>query len=250
MSETNFINGLNHLRNDCDEAAQYLYAYLATYKAINDSPEIYNALNRSPRYWSTILSSLQTAKFIALGRIFDSNGSYGVVHIIQMARQNISMFNRESLRRRKLLQLKNSPIWVDSYINDAYVPNVKDFDRLMRYAKKYKSVYETRCREIRSQVFAHNVVTKPDKVNGLFAKTNYRHLARLLAFVDSVHKLLTELFYNGRLGHLRLGRPNRLPDSLLKGDWVPATYIGFQMMEACNGFLYDYLTKKPATDAS
>jgi hypothetical protein len=246
VNEDDFIKGLDHLRMDCDAATQYLYAYLGTYKALEESPEISNALNSSPRYWPTILSGLQSAKFIALGRMFDSNGHYGVIKVIRMASDNVWLFDKESLRKRKMGRLIDSPVWIDEYIRNAYVPNAKDFDRLLRYAKKYTMVYDRRCREIRSKVFAHNIITEADKVSKLFANTSYRDLARILVFVDSLCKVLFALLYNGRLLNLRLGRPNRVPDAIVNGDETTAMYLGFQMIAACKGFMYENLLKKPA----
>jgi hypothetical protein len=108
---------------------------------------------------------------------------------------------------------------------------------MRRYAEKYRSVYNAKCASIRSQVFAHNVVIDRDAVQKLFSKTTYRDIARILAFVEGLYNAMYQLLYNGRSVPLRLGKLNRLPDSIIQQNVNKTSYIGFTVYDSAKKFL-------------
>ena len=91
-----------------------------------------------------------------------------------------------------------------STLQSAYVPKPGDFRRLRSNVRDRRRLYESKDPAGPSpQGFAHKVVTKPDSVAALFARTNIRELQRTLAFLGSLHEALWQLFFNGRRPSLR-----------------------------------------------
>ena len=193
---------LDLLRREAEGAAQFLYQYLAIHD-IGRSPKVHRALNRNPLFWNTSLGTLQTAVFIAIGRIFDQGSPHNVDPLLRLAQKNVGLFSRARLAMRKQGSATSPPSWLSEYVRDAYVPNGDDFRRLRKHVKKQRNVYEANYRDIRSKFFAHREVVDPSH---LFSKTNVRELQRLVVFMIRLHDALWNLLHNGRRPTLRSAR--------------------------------------------
>ena len=156
-----------------------------------------------PLFWNTSLGALQTAAFIALGRVFDQNSTHNLDRLLRVAQDNPQIFSKGALGRRKQGTNPDPPEWLDDYLSHIYEPTPQDFRRLRSHVRKWRKIYVSNYRDLRHKLFAHKEVSDHAEIDALFAKTNIRELQRMFAFLGSLHEALWHLFFNGRKPVLR-----------------------------------------------
>jgi hypothetical protein len=118
----------------------------------------------------------------------------------------LEIFSKQALVRRRQGNNSTKPEWLDEFVSNAYVPNNADFDRLMSRVDKYQRIYTDNYKDVRDKWFAHKVVSGDVETARIWGKGSNPELQRMLAFLTSLHKVLWELFSNGRKPVLRRGR--------------------------------------------
>ena len=201
--EQQFENELEVFRTEAEAATQFLYGYFAVHAVAADKPKVYRLLNTAPLFWNTALGALQAASFVALGRIFDQQSAHNVDRVLGVAQRNLQIFSKHALGSRKRAASPNADEWLDEYLKGAYEPTANDFRRLRRHVAKRRKLYESKCRDIRHNIFAHKVITDRIQVDALFSKTKVEELQRLFVFLQSLYEALWQLFVNGRKPVLR-----------------------------------------------
>jgi hypothetical protein len=205
-AETHFERELEIFRTEAEAGTQFFYAYLAVHAVAADHKAVHRLLNEAPMFWNTCLGALQTASFMALGRIFDNDSNHNLSKLLRITQDNPEIFSKVALGRRKQGSNPEPPPWLADYLRDSYEPTVRDFRRIRAYVRKRRKLYESNYRDIRHKWFAHKTVSDKTEIAALFGKTNIRELEQILAFLCSLYKVLRELFFNGRkpvLGPLR-----------------------------------------------
>ncbi len=194
--EKQFEKDLEVFRTETDQAAQFLYAFLAVHAVAAEHKTVHRLLNTAPLFWKTNLGALQTSTFIVLGRIFDRKSANNLSRLLRLAQDNHSIFSRESLRRRKQEQSKIA--LSAEYLRSAHEPSAVDFRRLQEHFDRYRNVYEQKYKVVRHRVFAHKGTSDATTVSGWFAQINIRELERVIRFLRALHEALWQLFINGR----------------------------------------------------
>lgn len=197
--EQRFRYTLERVRQDSDASVQFLYAWVAFHHAASEKPAAQRKINENALYWNTVLGGLQTALFIALGRLFDRDAtSHGLDRILRIATTERQIFSRAALARRKS---KESPgaNWINSYLAAAHVPTSSDFHRLRRYVAGKRAIYLRNYAPIRNKVFAHSALGSVQKIDALFSRANHGELQRLVLSIRQIHEILWQLYFNGRL---------------------------------------------------
>ena len=174
--DTTFEQELEVFRTEAEAGTQFFYAYLTVHAVAGDHNSVYRNLNQAPLFWNTALAALQTATFIALGRVFDQQSPYNIDKVLGFARDHPEMFTKSALAKRKQGISTVRPGWLDEYLFGAYVPVAADFRRLRNHVKERRKIYERSYRDLRRKVFAHKELTDRATVQALFAKTNIREL--------------------------------------------------------------------------
>jgi hypothetical protein len=182
------------------------FAEIPVHAVAGDAPAVFKLLNTAPLFWNTNLGALQTATFVALGRIFDQDSTHNVDRVLKIAQDNAHIFSKAALGERKRKASPGRIEWLDSYLRHSYVPRPSDFRRLRKLVRKYRRSYEEKYRDLRHKVFARKVVSDGQAVAALFAKTNVRELQRMLVFLDALYDALFQLYVNGRKPVLRKRR--------------------------------------------
>ncbi len=199
--ETEFERELQIFGNDVDEAIQCFYVWLTVHATARKSRRVYDLLNRDAGFWNLAIGSIQANSLIALGRIFDKHEqSHNVKRLLELAEQNIAIFSKDSLRRRKSKQSANAHKWIDNYMHDVHVPTVTDFKRLQSFVDARRKVYGSCYKQLRDKVYAHKERTD---ISAFVAKTNIRQLGRLVHDMHKLHDVLWDLLQNGRKPRLR-----------------------------------------------
>jgi hypothetical protein len=203
VTDAVFEHELEVFRTEAESALQFFYAYLAIHAAAGVSTSVRGRLNTAPLFWNTTLGALQTAAFVALGRLFDNDSAHNLGTLLRMARDNPHLFSKASLANRKQGAAAQPPAWLNDYLKQAYIPTAADFRRLQGYASRQKKIYLEKYQPLRNRVFAHKGLSDRSQVTALFAKTNIRELQRMLIFLVSLHDALWQLFTNGNKPTLR-----------------------------------------------
>jgi hypothetical protein len=190
-----------HYRSEVAAASHAFYLWKGINNIAAADRGTFRGINEQALTWNTITHSLQTTFFIALGRLFDTDGDAFSIHaFLKGCIENIAEFDRPALHARKLA-LSNGvePDWLARYVANAYVPTVGDFQRLRGEASKHQAHYEAIYRPIRNQVFAHKDAGSMDSLQGLFGKTKISDIEQLLDFLYQVQEVVFQLFQNGEL---------------------------------------------------
>ncbi len=190
-------NDKNEGMVEAEAGTQFLYGYLAVHAVAADHKPVRTLLNRAPLFWNTNLGALQTAAFIALGRVFDQGSAHNLDRVLRIAQDNPQIFTKAALGRRKQGNNPRPPDWLDEYLRSAYEPTPTDFRRIRAHIRKWRKIYEGCYRDLRHKVFAHKEVSDRTETAALFGRTNIRELQRLFAFLRSLHDALWHLFFNG-----------------------------------------------------
>ncbi len=198
-----FEQELEVFREEAQAATQFFYAYLAVHAVAADHKPVYLLLKTAPLFWNTNLGALQTATFIALGRVFDQSLNHNLDRLLRIAQDNPTIFSKAALGARRQGDRSSPPEWLADYVRDAYVPVAVDFRRLRAHVCKHRKVYESKYRDLRRKFFAHRELSDRSEIDALFGKTNIRELQRMLAFLGSLYEALWQLFFNGRKPVLR-----------------------------------------------
>jgi hypothetical protein len=204
--ELQFERELEVFRTEAQTATQFFYAHLAIHATAGAEKAVFRLLNTAPLFWNTVLGGLQTASFVALGRVFDQNSAHNVDRLLKIAQDHPQIFSMAALAARKQGTGASPPPWLNDYMNNVYVPKPADFRRLRGYVSKQRKIYVDKYRPLRHQVFAHKGLSDPADVSALFARTNIREVQRILVFLMSLNNALWGLFMNG---HRPVLRPHR-----------------------------------------
>ena len=199
--ESEFERELQIFGDDVDVAIQCFYVWLTVHAAARKSQKVYDLLNRDAGFWNLAIGSIQTNSLIALGRIFDTQKqSHNVRRLLKLSEQDIAIFSKAALRKRKSKQSANAHEWIDNYMHDVHVPTASDFMRLQSFVDARRRVYVSCYKQLRDKVYAHKERTD---ITGFVAKTNTRELGRLLSAMQHLYNVLWDLFQNGRKPRLR-----------------------------------------------
>ncbi len=196
--EIQFERQLEVFRTEAEAGIQFFYAYLAVHAVAADHESVKKLLNKNPLFWNTCLGALQTASFIALGRVFDHDSAHNLDRVLRIAQDNLQIFSKVALGHRRQGKDPETSAWLDEFLRDVYEPTPKDFRRIRGYIHKRRKIYESRYKDLRDKVFAHRAVSDDAESAELFGKTNIRELQRMFAFLGSLHNALWQLFFNGR----------------------------------------------------
>ena len=193
-----FRTELETFRTEAEAAAQFLYASLAVNALASTHDGILKRLNTAPLFWNTIQGSLQKSAFIALGRIFDNNSPHNVARLLSRA-QEVGIFSKDELARRKQGEAQTRPEWLDDYLSGAYETTSQDIRRLRKEVNKWRKVYEEKYKPLRDRYYAHrDLKSEQDELQTLISSTRVDELERMCIFLISLHDALWEAYENGR----------------------------------------------------
>jgi hypothetical protein len=193
-----FEDELEIFRRESEGASQFFTAFMAIHKMAANHELVQLFLNQTPLFSNTILGALQTASFVALGRVFDQDSAHNIDRVLRLAQDNPEIFSKAALGQRKIGNRAEEPDWLQESIRDAYEPTSIDFRQIRTQVYQKRKIYEHRYRELRNKVFAHNAAKQRGEIDILFANTNTGELNGMFTFFGSLYRALWELFFNGR----------------------------------------------------
>ena len=198
-----FESELEVFRGEVETAAQYFYSWLSVHEVANQNESVVKFLNQNALFWNTVLGSLQTSAFIALGRVFDQDSNHNLDRMFAIAKRNPTIFSKADLAKRKKNLSSNASEWIDEYLQNVYEPKASDFRRLKGHIRKYRRIYETNYRDLRHKWYAHKEVAGGADLGALAGRTSVKEMERLFVFLIKLYEALWQLLFNGRKPVLR-----------------------------------------------
>ena len=197
----NLLKAYKHLESEIVTASAAFHVF----KGINDitslDDQVHSSLQNNAQTWKVIIHCMQSTFFITLGRLFDRDKrTLSVDKFLCLCIVNIEEFSHERLRERKVA-LNNGviPDWLETYMEDVYVPNSTEFQKLRGEVKTQCKLYEQTYGPIRNQVIAHKELSVIDDVSEMFQKTNINEIQKILIRLHQVRGVIFHLYHNGRL---------------------------------------------------
>ena len=193
-----FESELEIFRVESESAIQFFYTWLSINIIASKDKSLLSKLNTTPLFWSTTAGALQASTLVTLARIFDNDkDTHNVSRLLNLAHRNMHIFSREALGERKK-KISNANIdWLDSYLDEMYVPTTSDFRRLKGYVAQRRKVFEANYKPLRQQLYAHRNISASKSIGELFAKTNIRELQKFLVFLIRLYSAIWQLYFNG-----------------------------------------------------
>jgi len=196
-AERAFEAELEVYRTEVEAGLQFLYAYLGLHATLANDPSTLRGVNRTPLLWKTIDGALHGSAFIALGRVFDQTSEHNVDRLIGLAQRHLNIFSKERLAERKKRGSDNADTWLPTYLATVHEPIPEDFREAKRRVNAHREIFDRIYRPIRNQIFAHKALIDASEVQALYEKTNINELAGILTFLQNLHEVLWQLFFNG-----------------------------------------------------
>jgi hypothetical protein len=205
MIESEYWRDYELTRDEVNTAIESFYTYVEIHNFAAEDDDIYRTLNEAPTFWNIQLYCLQTAFFIALGRIFDNGKDVHSVHkLLAATLAHPEYFSKRALSIRKTAG-KEKPEWLDNYLAEAFEPCVSDLRALKKAVAPYKKKFDSVYGDIRDSVFAHKILKEKERVSELFGKTQMKDIDDMLYFLYDLMESLFFLFHDGRRPKLGAG---------------------------------------------
>lgn len=198
LTEIQYMEELDLIINEVNTAIECFYTYIEIHNYAAEDTRIFKSLNENPIFWNINLYSLQTTFFIVLGRIFDDGPDTHSIHKLLAATvAHPEFFSKNALGARKAAAgLK--PDEVDSYMADVFEPQVSDLRVFKKRLSSHRVNYDAIYADIRSLVFAHNILISKQDVGVLFDKALTGEINSMLYNLKDILDTLRDLVQNGR----------------------------------------------------
>jgi hypothetical protein len=132
-----------------------MFTQLAFDLIAGSDADIRERVNEHAGFWNGVLGGLQTAAFVALGRIFDTRKDTNNAGRLQLyAVDHPGIFSESSLAARKVAQGLN-PTFAAQYASEAHHLKKGDLQPLVDALDEQRAYYDDAVAPIRHNVFAH-----------------------------------------------------------------------------------------------
>jgi hypothetical protein len=198
-----FLVQLENFRHESTVAAQYLYSGMAVQHAASKSSKLHSRLSETPSFWNVHMAATQTAVYVTLGRIFDTNSKYNIEALLNTFEANLNLFSRSSLEARKSEGTTKRPDWLDTYLMSAHYPTLEDVSRLRAHVNLHREFYDRAVKPVRHKYLAHREKQELSEVQELYGRGKVKELWKTVAFLISLYDALLQQHLNGRKPILR-----------------------------------------------
>ena len=167
-----------------------------------------NALNLTPSFWVTARVAMEYQAILTAAKIFGprKTNPHNIDYLFQVVRETrAAVFSKDALEARKRHGSANAVEWIGDYMKGVYVPTAqaRDVNRLHELSKRHRRTYETQYADVRNLHVAHNVLVDANERLAMFQKTRIRDFEKLIVFLNQLHDVLWNMYYNGNRPKLR-----------------------------------------------
>lgn len=154
-----------------------------------------NLINKNPEFWMLHTASVQHTLFLYLGRISDdSKGAKSFADLTKHCIMNVSDFSRSEFLSRKpnILSLN------ESFLDGKVEPTKEDLAALFKTSSEHNRFLRGACKKIRSEVFAHAILTEKHEYSHLFEQVSLERIESSFLAFWSISKHLWQCYHNAR----------------------------------------------------
>jgi AbiU2 len=199
-----FEKQLANLNNEANVIANYVYAEMAVQHAISKSKVLLQKINMTPTFWRTCFAAFQSAAYVALGRLFDTNSPYNLQELLVSMEKSLQDFSPHALAARKRSAGFSDEARLKKYTDEAYVPTLEDIQRIRRSVERRRLFYNRAIMPVRHRYLAHRQTHETSQVNELYGKGKVKEMWQVAIYLYHLHQELWNLYHNGRKPNLRV----------------------------------------------
>jgi hypothetical protein len=208
-------------------AQQCFFSYLSVRDMMIQDKEVLKTMNTASSFWAITHHSMLLSALIVLGRIFDNASKHNIDTLMAAVSKDLSVFSKAALAARRVADGSMTKAGADAYVKDRHTLTANDVKLLRKQIKHWRSVYESRYREVRHH-FAHKKWSNFDDLNKLLKKTTINETKSLFAFLSALYLALSELFLNGRKPSLETREFALPPAPAAKREKLPGEIVYLQ----------------------
>lgn len=174
---------------------------------MDDTNRQLKAFKDSRHSWNVLVSSLQEAFIINLGRIFDNwkkNDRHSVRRFLEECKKNIEQFNKNGFIKRRNHKAKSlglPPLKLDcALVKKASINPEGDIDKINSKVVKAEGIYKEHFMNIRHKAVAHRSVTTTFKEDyDMFSDFDILKAYEILSLLHKVEREMHDMYHNGYL---------------------------------------------------
>jgi hypothetical protein len=195
--ETEFAKILESVGADASSCVTHTYHELAFHHIAGSDADVFAAVNTKPAFFMAMLSGHQTAAFIAMHRLYETeDGHESLSSLMRYARHHPQLFARSALLLRKRNQ-GLSEEHATEYVQDAFEADERGLAEVREACARAREQYNEQARPIRHKVFAHSgTLRRADRLR-FFDELMVRDFEYLAVFPHVLVGAMRNLFDNG-----------------------------------------------------
>jgi hypothetical protein len=238
--EIEFEKKLESIGADTVSCVTHAYQELAFHHIAGSDPEVFRAVNTKAGFFKAMLSGHQTAAFISMHRLYETEPDHeSVASLLHYAQLNLQIFSKERLALRKQGQGMTAE-GAATFVGDAFVPDERGFAEIREACARSRELYEEKARPIRHKVFAHTGTLRlADRVRQ-FESLMVRDFERLAVFPYVMHRAMKALFVDGYRPTLDAPETNIVPVVASPPPDRHTTYLHFHIAKETSEFLTEF----------
>jgi hypothetical protein len=103
QADRDFRAALDAFGDEVRSCATVVYTELAFHFCAGSDHDLLDRVRLHPAFWNAVNGGLQSAGFIALGRIYEDKAQPGAArNVLQIADRNVGLFRHAALAKRKM----------------------------------------------------------------------------------------------------------------------------------------------------
>jgi hypothetical protein len=205
ITEQEFWEHLQSISAEVDDALAVFHTYEEILRRGSEEDAVFRAFNANAMFWNVQKLSLQTTIFVALNRLFEVDANALSIHrLLNETLAHPEFFSKDALRRRKI-ELKIEPEYLDPLIDDAWAPadasELRYLEKALKpHSRKFREIYQP----IRHWYYAHRLFQTDRPFAELFSLTNRDELRQILDFLHQFVQMIWHLYQNGMKPEFRM----------------------------------------------
>jgi hypothetical protein len=184
------------LKSNGRAASIFVYSEITLHHFFGCDTDLFGRVNEHAGFWNGVLAALQTSGFIALGRMYDEDGSAHTIRaLLRFVEDYVGLFRPAALEARR--RAAGMAEQAQSFAEGSWTLKPADLVPIRDEFEHFRLLYKTNIEKIRHKVFAHAGKVSRQELNELFTKVFLRDLERMVVFPLRLERALFGLYANG-----------------------------------------------------
>lgn len=195
--EEQFESHLAALQSDGRSASNFVYTEITLHHFFSGDLELFDRVNEHAGFWNGVLAALQASGCIALGRMYDDDGSAHTIRaLLRFVENHPGLFRPEALEiRRRAAGM--TPEEARAFARSTWSLRASDLVPILEEFERFRAIYKANIEPIRHNVFAHAGRIQREEREALFTKVYLRDIERIVVYPLRLERALFGLYMNG-----------------------------------------------------